>query len=194
MGYKELIESLRKESEERAQRIWREAEDKAEKIKADIQGKIEQISDEFLKKQSRAMKEQTKDMLSEANVRERMIMLSADEALSDRLYSLAIIFLERLRNERYKDVFKMIVWELPSFKWQVVRVNPDDVEIAQEYFPHSEIMPDNDITGGVDVITEDGGIRVINTFKKRLERAWMDMLPLLIKDAYSEIFNKKVPS
>ena len=42
------------------------------------------------------------------------------------------------------------------------------------------------ITGGMDAETADGAIRVVNTFEKRIERAWADLLPLLIKDVYQE--------
>ena len=43
------------------------------------------------------------------------------------------------------------------------------------------------ITGGMDAAMEDGTIRVINTFEKRLELAWADLLPLLISDVYQEV-------
>ena len=68
-----------------------------------------------------------------------------------------------------------------------MRVNPEDIELAKAYFPDSEIIPDGNISGGLDVLTGDGRIRVINTFEKRLERAWADMLPELIRDIYKEI-------
>jgi hypothetical protein len=36
-------------------------------------------------------------------------------------------------------------------------------------------------------MTDGGKIRVINTFEKRLERAWVDMLPGLLKETYDVI-------
>jgi V/A-type H+-transporting ATPase subunit E len=39
----------------------------------------------------------------------------------------------------------------------------------------------------VDATAEGGAIRVVNTLEKRLERAWREMLPLLIKDVYQEV-------
>jgi vacuolar-type H+-ATPase subunit E/Vma4 len=68
-----------------------------------------------------------------------------------------------------------------------VRVNPEDVALAGKYFPGAEIIPDRNITGGMDASTADGTIRIINTFEKRMERAWTDMLPVLIKDVYQEV-------
>ena len=95
--------------------------------------------------------------------------------------------LPALRKAGYEAVFGKMVQELPALSWKRVQVNPGDVALAGRYFPAAEIVPDPGITGGLDVSTEDGSIRVINTFEKRLERAWSDMLPLLIKDVYQEV-------
>ncbi len=66
-------------------------------------------------------------------------------------------------------------------------MNPADIGLAKRHFPGAEIVPDETISGGMDATAEDGAIRVMNTFEKRLERAWREMLPLLIKDVYQEV-------
>ncbi len=40
---------------------------------------------------------------------------------------------------------------------------------------------------------KEGKIRVVNTFEKRLENAWLEILPELIKDAYGKIAECGVP-
>ena len=44
------------------------------------------------------------------------------------------------------------------------------------------------------VITDDEKMRIINTFEKRLEKAWEGMLPWLIRDTYKEISRYETPS
>jgi V/A-type H+-transporting ATPase subunit E len=66
-------------------------------------------------------------------------------------------------------------------------VNPEDVGFAKNIFAGADIIPDKTIAGGVDAMTDGGEIRVINTFEKRLERAWVDMLPELLKKVYDAV-------
>jgi V/A-type H+-transporting ATPase subunit E len=91
-----------------------------------------------------------------------------------------------LRDQGYENVFAALVRELPPRRWQVVRVNPADIGIARTYFPDSEIIPDAAITGGLEVMDQDGEIRVTNTLEKRCELAWQELLPELLKAAKKE--------
>jgi len=182
MGFRELIDALRKEGDEKIRAIWQEAEAEAEKIRADTEKRIREITQHHNRMLSRAIKEQSDAILSEARTKTRTIMLQSENELSLRLYRIATGMLNILRNGRYKDVFGRLVQELPACRWGTVRVNPGDVEMAREYFPDSEIIPDSSITGGLEAIAEGGRIRVVNTFEKRLERCWPEMLPELIHD------------
>jgi vacuolar-type H+-ATPase subunit E/Vma4 len=38
------------------------------------------------------------------------------------------------------------------------------------------------ITGGLETISTEGEVRVVNTFEKRLERMWEEMLPEIMKE------------
>ena len=187
MGYRELIESLRKEGENKIQLLWNEAETQAKKIREKVSSRIEQIKKEREKIQAEITKEQEELILSKAKARARRIKLSAEKALSDRLFSLALSSLSELRNNRYKEIFTSLINELPDMKWKEVRVNPVDIKIAQGFFPDARIIPDNSIAGGLEVKTENERMHVINTFEKRLERAWEDLLPRLIRYIYKEI-------
>ncbi len=184
MGYRELIDALRRAGEEELQAIWQEAETEAERIRAAAVKNIEEMKEKYSRMQSSAVKQETEAVVSEAGKKASNIRLLSEKKLSDRLYQLAIGFLHILRGERYKDVFGILVRELPSYKWEIVRVNPEDENIARQYFPDSEIIHDSSIAGGLEVMTRDGKIHISNTFKKRLERAWQEMLPGLIRDVY----------
>ncbi|MGD0886575.1 MAG: V-type ATP synthase subunit E [Thermodesulfovibrionales bacterium] len=193
MGCKELIESLRKEADKRIESIWQDAGAEAEKIRTEASRKIELIREESTKACSSEVRDILTYALSEADKQARMCKLSAEKNLSDRLFSVATSCLGRLRNERYKDVFKAIAGELPPCSWQTVSVNPEDVDIAREIFPDAEIIQDTGITGGLAAAAEDGKIRIINTFEARLIRAWEDLLPELIKDVYQQETDNGAP-
>jgi vacuolar-type H+-ATPase subunit E/Vma4 len=187
MSCKELIESLRKAADERVLLMRQEAEREAAAAKADVARRLGRLRDDVKGKQAAARREANAQALSTANNRAREIRLMAEEELSIRLKSAAALSLPTLRKDGYESAFGNMARELPALAWHTVRVNPGDAALAGKYFPGAEIVPDRNITGGMDVSTKDGSIRVINTFEKRLERAWSDMLPLLIKDVYQEV-------
>lgn len=187
MGYGELIESLYKECEDKIRFMWKEIETEAEKIRAEKSGRLDQIRAEYSVTLKKEVKSHEKKVLTKAGVEVRTIKLLAERALSDRLYPLAISFLHELKNEKYRVEFESLVKELPAVQWEEVCINPDDAQIAKAHFVDSRITHDNAITGGFEVRRKEGRIRINNTFEKRLERAWEDLLPLLIKDAYNEV-------
>jgi vacuolar-type H+-ATPase subunit E/Vma4 len=186
MGYQELIASLRKEGEEKIKTIRAETEAEAEKIKAEAAGKIEQLREDFRKGETKLIRDQEKGVLSAAENQVRIIRLTAEKSLSDRLFKLALSCLHELRTERYESVFSSLVKELPSASWNEVSVNPEDAGMAGAHLPDSRIISDYKITGGLEVFRENRKQHIINTFEKRLERAWEKILPFLIIDTYRE--------
>jgi vacuolar-type H+-ATPase subunit E/Vma4 len=186
LGHRELIESLRREGEETINRLWSEIKAEAGKINAEASRRIEELREKYGKIREIEVNKQEDSILSEANNRARIIKLSAEKVLSERLFPLALSYLLELRNDGYKDVFASLIKELPDVTWKDVRVNPQDTEIAREHFPDSNIIPDDNISGGLEVLREDGKICIADTFEKRLDKAWEDILPLLINEIYKE--------
>ncbi|MBI5099066.1 MAG: hypothetical protein HZB30_07475 [Nitrospirae bacterium] len=186
MGYQELIDSLRKEGEKKAQALRAETRAQADKITSETAGKIKQLREEFRKKETALIMKQGNDVLSAAENRARSIRLSAEESLSARLFEFAGSMLHDLRDARYTAVFASLVKELPPSAWIEALVNQDDVGMALVHFPGINIIGDNRISGGIDVSAENSRQRIINTFEKRLERAWEEMLPSLIHEVRKE--------
>ena len=186
MGSKELIESLWKAADEKIQAIRHEAEAKAEKIKEEAARRGEQLRQDHARSESAASGEYRRTQLAAANTRARDLRLAAEQALSERLREAARSTLHDLRDGNYSDIFAVMAREVPSLPWQSVRVNPGDVDLAKQHFPDAEIIPDDQISGGMDATAEDGTIRVVNTFERRLERIWMDLLPALMRDVYEQ--------
>jgi vacuolar-type H+-ATPase subunit E/Vma4 len=126
-------------------------------------------------------------VLSAAGRKAKMIRLSSEESLSARLFRLAESCLPLLRETGYEDVFRRLSLELPPLEWQTVKVHPGDLALTGRFFPGAEIVPDKSISGGMVAEAEESGIRVVNTFEKRLERAWAEMLPKLLEDVKQEV-------
>lgn len=185
MGYRELIDALRKEGEEKIRDIWQAAEGEAKRVREEAFKRIEKMKEEYNDLYSSTVRRQTENIILEAVKRERRIKASIEKELSDRLYNIALKSLYLLRDKRYGDVFDALFQELPKKSWKTVRVNLEDEEFARRYFPDSEIILDSRITGGLEVTGMDGMIRIVNTFEKRLERVWMEIVPEIIKETRS---------
>lgn len=187
MGYRELIESLRREGEVKVRLIWQEAEEEAEKIRRSAGEEIEQLQKEHQKRHSAEAGRLRERLILRAEEEARKVRLTAEQELSGRLYSIAISSLPDLRSGDYSESLPQLLKELPPLQWQRVKVNPEDKEVVGEHLPDAECIPENSIKGGVEAMTEDGRVHIINTLEKRLERAWEGMLPEIIKEVYDII-------
>lgn len=187
MSSQELIESLRHAAEEKARLMREETEREAEDLRLAVSRKVEDLRRRYADKLAAVSREEARNALAEAGRRAQAARLFAEKTLSDRLFLLARSSLSRLREDGYPTVFEKLAAELPPMPWKVVRVHPADVVLAREYFPDAEIVPLEAVTGGVDAEVDGGKIRVVNTFEKRLERLWDDLLPHLIRDVYKEV-------
>jgi len=187
MGYQELVEHLRKKGEENIRHLRDMTDAEERKINEETAAKIRQLHEEHEKQIGQIKKELEEKMIPKAEMGKKVIILTAEKALSDRLFFLAGSSLYKLRDETYLKVFTSLIEELPQCKWIEVRVNPEDENMAMQSFPYSRIIPDESITGGLKVLGKEGRLFIDNTFEKRLERSWENILPLLIKDIYHEV-------
>lgn len=180
MGYKELIEALREEGEKKVKEIWREAEAGAEKIMKETESKIDELKREYERRFSLEAEKKRTSMLSEAAKEASRMRLDAEEYLSKRLFKVALEMLQSLRKEDYREVFNSLLREIPNSEWVTVRVNPEDVVLAQSLLPGAKVISDDSIIGGFVIFNSDGNI-ITNTFEKRLERLWPEILPEILK-------------
>lgn len=187
MSCLELIEALRRQGEENILAVRREAEAEAERIRAEASKKIGLVRESLFREHMLAVAKQAGEIISAAERKARMILLSSGRELSEKLYAVAAGELCCLRNGRYPEIFDALFKELPAYQWQVVRVNPLDEGRAGELFPGAAIMTDPAITAGLEVEGRDGMVRIVNTFEKRLDKAWAEILPELIRYIYGRI-------
>ena len=187
MGYRELIDALRCEGEEKVRACWKEAEEEAQVIREKTSIKAGELRERYSKLRTSSVEEKREAVITVARREVQNARFLAQKELSDRLYQIALRCLRHLRSAGYNDIFRALVRELPPRKWHSVRVNPGDQDRAREHFPDAEIISDDTVSGGLEVSAREGSVRVINTFEKRLERIWPEVLPELLHDLYGMI-------
>jgi vacuolar-type H+-ATPase subunit E/Vma4 len=117
----------------------------------------------------------------------RRIQAIASAALAGRLHTLAVAMLPRLRTADYPEHFAALAQELPARTWQRVIVNPADEALARAFFPSAQIDRDATVAGGLIVETDEGRVRVDNSLRTRLDAAWPDLLPALMRSVRDRI-------
>ncbi len=182
MGHKELIESLRHEGEMKTQKMRQETEAEIELMQSGRSTKIQQIKERFHEQYRALARKQSDDILDRAQSEARRLRLSAEQSLSHRLYTLSCSLLPQLRHNGHEKIFNDLAGELPQYAWTVIRVNPEDRELAGTVFPDADIISDGTISGGLVATSDNGKIQIDNTFEKRLERAWTFLLHEIMKD------------
>lgn len=186
MGCRELIESLRRIRDEKIIAIWSEVEAEAAQTKDDVSQKREQLRRDLDLKIAAAVSERNDQALAEANRSSRSHRLNAEQHVTERLFVLAARSLGQARTGEYPAVFEKLARELPSIAWKQVQVNPADAPLARKHFPEAQIVPVDRIAGGVIASNEGEKIRVDNSFEKRLERCWPELVPEMIKEIYEQ--------
>ena len=187
MNCEELIGSLWQEAEKKIGALIRETDEEEARIAREALLRINRLREDSQIRCSSAARKRSEETLSEAEKKARLISIAEDLRLSERLYRISHASLHKLRERNYQSSFGLMVEELPPLDWKTVRVNPEDAGLAQEHFPEAGIITDDTITGGMEVMTDDGKIRVINTLEKRLERAWGDILPHIMKEFHETV-------
>lgn len=177
MGCRELIESLKAAGDARVRTLRSEAEQEAERIRGEARTRVAAIREARGREHAAEAAKQAAAVLAAAEAGAKADRIRSERALVGRLQRLAREALPTLRNVGYDGVFAAFIRELPRFSWARVRVNPADLPLARSHFPGAEVVPDEAISGGLAVSTADGQVEVLNTFEKRLERVWEDLLP-----------------
>ena len=186
MSHETLIQDLRQKSNDRIKQIRHEVETKAEELRSLKKEEFQRREAEVLGQLKNEAEKVASPILHDA---QRTALTIEDEALqrlSERLYALATGMLDQVRQQDYQSVFAELVRELPAVTWEKVQVNPLDKEIARHHFPGSEVEAELSIIGGFIASTDGGGYQVVNTLKRRLEKGWPAILPLLLREIGEE--------
>ena len=182
MGRDELVAALRLQSEEKIASQWEEARAKTREIRKEREDRLSRLREELAASRREAARDEAETVLRQAEGEIRDRTLRTEREVSERLYRMAIGLLPELRGENDEKSFRSLSEELPPFQWSVVRVNPADVGLARTLFPDADVAGDEHIAGGLEAASDGDRVRIVNTYEKRLERAWEELLPRLLRD------------
>lgn len=180
MGHRELIASLHEKGEALIRQMWKEADGKADGVRADASSRITELRASTGARRKREISRLTDDAVAEARTEEKRIRLEAHDRLARRLYDIARSILGDFRNG--PESFARLAAEAPPGTWTSMRVNGEDREAAARMFPGADIICAADVSGGLELISDDGTVRFDNTFEKRLETAWPGLLSEMMRD------------
>jgi len=178
-----MLQHLRQQGEETISRLWQQAGAKVLEQRAEAERRLTGMRD-----QARAESTARLDLLSRTGLMEAKRQadrrrITAHNQLAERLKALALANLALLRTEEYDRVFALLVRELPAgHEWQGATVHPDDDGRAAAALPRALVATDRRISGGLEVTAGEGRVRIVNTFEKRLERTWPELLPVLLHE------------
>lgn len=177
-----LLAELRRQAEAEKRAFWQAAEDEAARYRAEAETR--RASAEAVAEEERclACAARGREILLASGQEALKLRGQAEVALAERLYHLARRVMPVLQDEVRGEVFVRLARELPDRPWDRVHVNPADLAWAREFFSQAEVVADGDITGGVEALDRQGGVRVINTLEKRLERGWQAILPAIFAE------------
>ncbi|MEW6595701.1 MAG: hypothetical protein AB1413_12610 [Thermodesulfobacteriota bacterium] len=182
MSHAVLIEELRRQGEAEKRAIWQAAEAEAAACRAAAERRWAAERAAAEEEQRAACTARTQEIRRAAAQEGRQLKSQAEMALAERLYHLARRVMPVLQDELRGEMFVRLARELPERPWERVHVNPSDLAWAREFFPGAEVVADGDITGGVEALDRQGGLRVVNTLEKRLERGWPMILPAIFAE------------
>ena len=182
MAQRELEAALRRDGESKAREIWRSVEAEAECLRS--------AAAQTLDRQRQAAEEQRQIEINAlhdaafavARKQAQHSRLAAESTLERRLKQLAEGLLDGLAFSGGAELFARLAAEIPAYPWRQLKIHPRDEIFARAAFPEAEILPSEGITAGLEVLSNDGRIQVINTLEKRLEHLWPELLPELLKE------------
>lgn len=186
MGYKELIEAIREDGERQIERIRVDTQEKVNEIMKETESRIKDMDRAYEIRLNAEVEKMRGLILRDAERRASRMRLKAQEQLSEKLLNTAMSLLKNLRDKDYRGVFDALSQEIPDSKWVTVIVNPEDIGLARSQFPDSRVIEDPSITGGIVAINSDGNV-ITNTFEKRLERLWPEILHEIMKTILKDL-------
>lgn len=182
MGHSALIDDLRARGEQQIAAMRQQAREEIDELRAEAEHRLTEAETHCQLTTDQSRETVRRKMAVTAQRRASAIATRAEQELNSRLYALAKTLLNGLPGTKRTEIFTRLAKEITAGEWQTIIVHPQDTSVALQLFPQAEITTDAGITGGLVASRSDGGITVINTLEKRLERVWPGLVPEIIRE------------
>lgn len=178
MGIEEILQSLEEEGKIACQEVLDRAKEQAKQIKEEAQEEAKKLKQAEIEKAKAIIESEAAKIINAARLAAKKEVIKAKEEAVKKAVEKALEEVAKFRQKReYPEVFRHLLEEaLEGINGKVVvRVNPDDVKMAEKLL--SEMQVDGEVKGysavegGVIVDSAEGNITVTNTFQSRLKKA-----------------------
>ncbi|MBW6521332.1 MAG: V-type ATP synthase subunit E [Desulfoarculaceae bacterium] len=182
MSHSALIDDLRARGEQQIVAMRRQAREEIDGLRSEADHRLTEAETCCRLTTDQSRETVRRKMAVTAQRQASAIATRAEQELSNRLYGLAKALLNGLPGTKRSELFTRLAGEITAGDWQTITVHPEDTPVARKLFPQAEIVTDGEITGGLVASTADGGITIINTLEKRLERLWPGLVSEIIRE------------
>lgn len=189
MAESELTTALQREGEAQIRDIWQQSEATVAARRREIEAEVARLRAETDRRLQSEISTLRNNMHFDAQTRAMKHRLYAEKALEERLLLVANQMLPGLASTDRAALWKALCAELPSAEWAACRIHPADSKNATCAFPAAEFEHDEALGGGLIVTTADDMIRIDNSLKCRLMRAWPDLLPKMLGELREQVDN-----
>ncbi len=178
MGIEEILQSLEEEGKLACQEVLDRAKEQAKQIKEEAQEEAKRLKQAEIKKAQAVIESEAAKIINAARLAAKKEIIKAKEEAVKKVVEKALEEVKKVRkNKEYPEMFRHLLEEaLEGINGKVVvRVNPDDIKLAEKLL--SELQVDGEVKsypavdGGVIVDSSEGSITVTNTFQSRLKKA-----------------------
>jgi V/A-type H+-transporting ATPase subunit E len=189
MSYEEFIKAIERDAAKERENVLNDARIEADKIIKDTEAELKRLKDERINKLKVSSEKDRILTITRAEREARMFLLSArEEILSELFIKAERKIFELKKGGKYSDILKRLFRETVDKGREeidtdelIVYISEDDLHLLRdtEVSQGIEIKTGKEVAEGVIVASRDDRFKLINTLKSRMERAKMDLLPLL---------------
>jgi len=190
MAHSVLIDVVRQQTAATVAAVWTAARVEAARCRDEAGRSIDRRRDEDASRLRAVTEAATQSANADAARRARIIRSDAKAAMAERAHCLAVAALAKYRDASCPARFTVLAGELPERTWTRVVVNGADAALARKRFG-GRVTVDDGLIGGL--IAEDDGLRVNNTFERRLAAAWPELLPAVMTDVL-DLYKRSQPA
>ncbi|MBI4378530.1 MAG: hypothetical protein HY578_05470 [Nitrospinae bacterium] len=192
MSYNELINAIERDALRGRQKILEDAKAEADNIIRNAEKEIKRLRSEKIDEIKDSISRERVRAISRAKSELRILLLSAKKEILSELFIEAEERIHKLKREKsYSDILIKLIKEAVEKGREelgadelIAYVSEDDIPLLKNNLKGIHINTNQDIDEGVIVASADDKFRLVNTLKSRLERAKMNMLPLLNQDLF----------
>ena len=187
MGYQELIAALRAEGEARRRERLADAESEAARIREEARRRAAALREESRSRMAREAEETRERVLGHARREsEKVRLLVLEEVLASLRRETEGLLVERAGSQEAFEALLREAVDAVSGAELEIRVPPSKVKECEHLLARwkrtARVVPEAASEAGVEIWVEGGRLIVRNTAEGRLEKAWIHLVPEIVRE------------